>query len=38
MGTKEEKKALMDKLKVAENKAKKYNEALGDAKRKQKMI
>jgi len=34
MGSKEEKNRIMEKLKVAEGKAKKYNEALNDAKRK----
>jgi len=38
MGSKEEKNRILEKLKVAEGKAKKYNEALNDAKRKQKMI
>ena len=38
MGHKEEEKRLIEKLKIAENKAKKTNEALNDAKRKQKMI
>jgi hypothetical protein len=38
MGTKEEKNRIMDKLKVAEQKAKKFTEAANDAKRKQKMI
>lgn len=38
MSSKEEGKRLMDKLKIAEGKAKKSTEALNDAKRKQKMI
>ena len=38
MGSKEEKSRLMEKLKLAESKAKKYTDALNDAKRKQKMI
>lgn len=38
MSKKEEEKRLIDKLKVAEGKAKKFNEAQNDAKRKQKMI
>ena len=38
MGSKEETKNLIEKLKIAEGKNKKYNEAIMDAKRKQKMI
>lgn len=38
MGQKEEKNRLMDRLKVAEAKAKKYTEATNEAKRKQKML
>ena len=38
MGQKEEKKQLMDRLKVAEGKAKKFTEAANDGKRKQKML
>ena len=38
MGTKEERNRLMDRLKVAETRAKKATEAIGDAKRKQKVI
>ena len=38
MGTKEERNRLMDRLKVAETRAKKASDALNDAKRKQKVI
>ena len=38
MGSKEEMNRIMEKLKTAEAKAKKYTEALADCKRKQKMI
>ena len=38
MGNKEETKNLIEKLKIAEGKNKKYNEVAADAKRKQKMI
>ena len=38
MGSKEEQKRMMEKLKIAEGKAKKFTEAQNDAKRKQKMI
>jgi len=38
MGHKEEGKRMIEKLKVAEGKAKKFNESQNDAKRKQKMI
>ena len=38
MGTKEERNRLMDRLKVAETRAKKATEAISDAKRKQKVI
>ena len=38
MGTKEERNRLLDRLKVAETRAKKASDALNDAKRKQKVI
>jgi len=38
MGSKEEKNRLMEKLKIAEGKAKKFTEAANDAKRKQRML
>ena len=38
MGTKEERNRLLDRLKVAETRAKKATEAISDAKRKQKVI
>ena len=38
MGQKEERNRLLDRLKVAETKAKKFNEATNDGKRKQKML
>ena len=38
MGSKEEKNRLMEKLKIAEGKAKKYTDSNNDAKRKQRML
>ena len=38
MGSKEEKNRLMEKLKIAEGKAKKFTEAANGAKRKQRML
>ena len=38
MGHKEEEKRLIEKLKIAEGKAKRFTEAQNEAKRKQKMI
>ena len=38
MGTKEESKRLMDRLKVAETKAKKATDAINESKRRQKVI
>ena len=38
MGTKEERNRLLDRLKVAETRAKKASDAINDAKRKQKVI
>ena len=38
MGSKEDQQRLLDKLKIAEGKAKKYNDAQNDVKRKQRMI